>query len=480
MPGLSRSARILLSLAVALLLVAAPACCAGQPRYLGLTILHTNDIHGHLFPFDYDALGKQESQVGGAARRAALIRQLKGSSANPVLVMDAGDVFTRGPLSDLKGVVDFEVMNAVGYDIMALGNNELKGAPGLEGRKIMFDRIRQARFPVVSANVFDQATGKTIVPEYEIFELGELKVGVFGLTAQRVAAYDQARGLDVRDPVAAARRVVAELEGRCNLIVALTHVGYPVDLEIAAAAPQIDVIIGGDSHTWLFDPTVVSSGPGVRPDWSVGGVLVCQAGEWGKAVGKLDLSLRLDSNGRYRVMGYSGKLIDVDSSIEPAADVERIVWKHAKPYLRVGGRLREPVPKAEAPGWVAQRLLEASGAQVAAAPSAGIENGLPAGDVTYLDVRKMFPFVNEVVIISVTAKQIVDFAAQADVGLAGARVAAGKLYFGDSAADDDAPYTLAVEDYYAGAYPSLAAAVPKPTGLSTRDIVTEYIRRAAQ
>lgn len=480
MPGLSRSARIMLLLAAVLVMAAVSARCAEQPRYLGLTILHTNDIHGHLFPFDYDALGKHEAQVGGAARRAALIRQLRGSSANPVLVMDAGDVFTRGPLSDLKGTVDFEVMNAVGYDIMALGNNEFKGAPGLEGRRIMFDRIKQARFPVVSANVFDQATGKTIVPEFEIFELGELKVGVFGLTAQRVAAYDQARGLDVRDPVATARRVAAELEGKCGLIVALTHVGYPVDLEIAAAAPQIDVIIGGDSHTWLFEPTVVRTGADIRPDWSVGGVLVCQAGEWGKAVGKLDLSLRLASNGRYRVMGYSGRLIDVDSSIEPAADVERIVYRHAKPYMREVGRLQEAVSKPDAPGWVAERLLEASGAQVAAAPSSGIENGLPAGGVTYLDIRKMFPFVNQVVTVSVTAKQIVDFAAQADAGLAGARVSGGKLHLGDSVADDDALHTLAIEDYYAGAYPSLAAAAPNPLGLTTRDIVTEYIRRLGQ
>jgi 2',3'-cyclic-nucleotide 2'-phosphodiesterase/3'-nucleotidase len=75
---------------------------ADKPDYVALTVLYTNDIHGHLFPFDYNSLGKAETNVGGAAQRATLIRKIKSESANPVIVMDAGDVFTRGPLQDLE------------------------------------------------------------------------------------------------------------------------------------------------------------------------------------------------------------------------------------------------------------------------------------------------------------------------------------------------------------------------------------------
>ena len=449
--------------------------CSEQPRYTALTILYTNDLHGHLFPFDYDKLGKLETEVGGAARRAALIRQLRGASDNPVLVMDAGDLFTRGPLADQKGVPDFAVMNAVPYDIMVLGNNDFKGAPGLEGRRIMFDRIKQAQFPVVSANVIDKATDKTIVPPYKIFDLDGLKVGVFGLTAQRVAAYEQARGLDVKDPITAARRIVSELQQKSDFIVALTHIGLPKDLELASTVPGIDVIIGGDSRTWLFQPMLVRDERSNYPTWWIGGTIVCQDGEWGRCVGKLDLRLRLAQEGRCKVMSYSGELLEVNSSIEPARDVARILWRAAKPYLREVGKLDQAVPKREAAGWVAGCIRRAAEAQVGIQPEDGVENGLKAGNVTYLDIRKMFPWVNQVVKLTVTGRQLRDYISHTDAGLAGAHMRDGVLYIGDNEVEDTQTYTAAIEDFYARTSPVLAGVAPAELLANTRDIVTDYV-----
>lgn len=452
-----------------------------QPRYLGLTILHTNDVHGHLFPFDYDALGTPEVQVGGAARRATLIRQLRGAASGPVLVMDAGDVFTRGPLADLLGVPDFDVMNAVGYDIMTLGNNEFKGAADLEGMRTMMARIRQARFPVVSANVYDKATEKTIVPPYKVFDFEGLRVGVFGLTAQRVAGYSQARGLEIRDAVTTARKVVAELKSKCNFVVALTHIGYESDLQLAAAVPEIDVIIGGDSHTWLFQPTLVKAGDSVGPDWWVGGPVICQAGEWGRAVGKLQLSLRLTEDGVYRVMGYNGELITVDSSVKPAEDIERIINRYAKPYYRKVGTLEQAVVKQAAPAWLAELMRSAAQAQVAVEPRESVESGLPAGDVNLLDVRRMLPYINQVVKLDVTGKQLKQLISQFDnPGLAGATIVDGEIMIGDAKLQEESTYTVAVEDFYASASTALAGVSPQSTGKTTRELVTEFVAGASK
>lgn len=459
---------------LAVLFLAWPAIGSLKPT-TEFTILHTNDLHGHLFPFDYDSLGKVETDVGGAARRAALVRKLKKEAGHPVLVMDAGDAFTRGPLADLEGVPDFDVMNAVPYDIMVLGNNEFKGAGGLRGQKIMFERIKQARFPVICANVFDRSTGKTIVPRYKILDAGGLKVGVFGLTPPRVADYEQAQGLEIRDPVEVAKAIVPELERQCDFVVALSHAGYHLDLIIASLVPGIDVIIGGDTHTWLFEPTFVSHDAGTGPEWWVRGTIVCQAGEWGKCLGRLDLSLRRTDSGRYRVERYAGRLVEVDSSIAPAPDVERIVAKYAAPYGKEIGRLGAAVPKAEAAAWVAERMRVAAGAQAGVEPKGSVENGLKAGSVTELDIRKMFPFVNGVLKLQVTGRQLASFIASTDSGLAGVRFVDETLYVGENKAEDDATYTLAVEDFYAGALPALAGAKAENLGKTTRDIVREYI-----
>ncbi len=296
--GVTRTPNFQLRLGVAIAVTALAVCfaaagCRAQPRTAELTILYTNDIHGHQFPFDYDKLGKDEKAVGGAARRVALIRTLRSSTRNAVLVMDAGDFFTRGPLEEFKGEPDMAIMNAVPYNCMTLGNEDIKGFGGLD---VLSRRLKQAAFPVVSANTLDKSTNKPIAAPYHIFDCKGLKVAVFGLTTQVVNSYKEAAGLEIADPVATARHTIAELEGKADVIIALTHLGYPNDLELAMSAPGIDVIIGGHSHTWIFQPTLVKSGwtggPS-RPNWWVGGTIVCQDGEWGKCVGRLDLTVRL-------------------------------------------------------------------------------------------------------------------------------------------------------------------------------------------
>lgn len=325
MPCTRVSKIVLFAVIISLILPFATSSAYSAEKTAGdinLTILHTNDVHGMLMPYDYNALGKSEKDVGGAARRVALIRKLKSEAKNPVIVMDAGDVFTRGPWANLMGAPDFEVMNKVPYDIMTLGNNEFKATGDISAQKILFERIKQAKFPIISANVYNKSTGKTIVPPYKILTVKGLKIGIFGLTTPRVATYPQAEGFELRDPVEIAKQMVRELQGKCDFLIALTHIGYADDVALAAAVPQIDVIVGGDSHTWVFKPSLINSTNRKYEPWEIGGTIVAQDGEWGKCVGRIDLRLHKSANGRYHVASYSGQLIDVNSSIQPAKDVE--------------------------------------------------------------------------------------------------------------------------------------------------------------
>lgn len=441
---------------------------AATPQTAKLTILYTNDVHGHLFPFDYEELGRRLTNVGGAARRAALIRTTKASAGNPVLVMDAGDVFQRGPLDELKGAPDFAVMNAVPYDVMTLGNNEFKASAGPEAIQTLMDRVKEAKFPVLSANAFDATTGKLLVSAYKVFDVGGLRVGVFGLTTPRVAFYPQAKGLRFDDPIATAKQMVSELRDKADIVIALTHLGFPMDLELASAVPGIAVVIGGDSHTRIDQPMLVR-----RAD---GGTIVCQDGEWGRTVGRLDLDLRCDTNRGCLVSSYSGKLLEVDSSIAPAPDVAAIVDTAAAPYRTVVGELTADVTISQGPAWVAARMREAAGSQVGVEPREQIEQGLHAGKVTELDVRSMLPFVNHVVCAQITGKQLLSFLLLSpDAGLAGALLVDGRLHVGGKLAGDSTVYTVAIEDYYATHSPALVGCKFSPLNTTVPEIIVRSL-----
>lgn len=478
-----------IALCLSLLLSLSSACWSVElPQYLGLTILHTNDIHGHLFPLSsydvhYDASDVTHlNDVGGAARQATLIRRIRSTSPYPVLVMSAGDVFTRGPIADLDGVPDFDVMNTIPYDVMTLGNNEFEGGDGMPGQKILFDRIKQAHFPVLSANVFFASDGKTIVAPYKIFDIFGVRIGVFGLTAPRVAGYSTAKGLEVRDPIAVAKQIVSELREKADFVIALTHIGYdygpyPCDLTLAAEVPGIDLIIGGDSHTWLRQPTLVPSSTSTQPGLYISGTIVSQAGEWGVRVGQMDLRLRRASGHRYRVMSYSEKMIDVDASNAPAKDVEQVIDRYTKSMHKELARVSKGISKHEMGNLLAQCLREAAGTQVGIAFDDCIEDGLEAGIVDSLALRRAI--VNQKATATkatVTGKQLQDFVSQQRPSLAGAKLSDGVLYIGDQKVVDTQSYTVA---WYYHSSPFGAAKLDR-TDLTVGDAVVKYLRSHAQ
>ena len=264
-----------------------PLGAMGSADIVELTILHTNDVHSRLDPWPMD--GSRNAGQGGAARRAHMINMIRSERRN-VLLFDAGDIFQGTPYFNLfGGEVEFKVMSAMGYDGATIGNHDFDaGIDGLERQLVHAD------FPFIICN-YDMSdtvmAGKT--REYKVFEVEGVRIGVLGLGIELeglvpASLYGATQYLD---PVEHAQRVTNHLkrEEACDFVVCLSHLGYKYrggyisDVVLAEQTTDIDLIIGGHTHTFLNEPDIVSNADG-KP------VCVNQVGWGGLRLGRIDLA----------------------------------------------------------------------------------------------------------------------------------------------------------------------------------------------
>lgn len=257
---------------------------AGE-RSCRLTILHTNDVHSRLEPFPMDG-GKFQGQ-GGVAERAALIKKIR-SEAEHVLLFDAGDIFQGTAYFNLyKGEPEIKAMSMMGYDAVTMGNHDFDA--GVEG---FARQLVHAKFPVLTANYDFTDTaleGKT--QPYTTIRKGPLKIGIFGLGIQlRGLVPDDAYGkTKYLEPIQIANRTAERLKKKekCDMVICLSHLGYEYshnkvsDLILAKETENIDLIIGGHTHTFLEEPAVLKNKKGRD-------VVVNQVGWAGLRLGRLD------------------------------------------------------------------------------------------------------------------------------------------------------------------------------------------------
>lgn len=267
--------KIILTLAVILAVSAA----ADAQR---LTIIHTNDTHSHIDPVRSGA----EAGLGGVIERAAYIDSVRAADGKRnVLLMDAGD-FSQGSsyFTILKGDVEIDLLNAMEYDVTCLGNHEFDN--GLEE---LARRLRNLECPVVCANYeFSGSELSEIVKPYAIIRRGGLKIGVIGLLTDLTRVVDRQVADRIRyaDPAETANRYAAYLkeEKKCDMVICLTHLGYEgeayTDPELAAQTRNVDLIVGGHSHTFLETGETVNNLDG-EP------VTIVTDGCWGLYVGNL-------------------------------------------------------------------------------------------------------------------------------------------------------------------------------------------------
>lgn len=254
-----------------------------------LVILHTNDVHSHIDPFEID--DPKYPNMGGAARRATLIDQLRKENAN-VLLLDAGDIFQGTPYFNYYGgELEFKLMSMMKYDLATMGNHDFDN--GIDGFNAM---LPHAKFDFVSANYdFKNTVLDGIVKPYKIFHKDGIKIGVFGLGVELQGLVDKKLYKETAylNPIEIAQDMsrILKVNEKCDLVICLSHLGFsyanekekPSDLVLAWKTKNIDLIIGGHTHTFLTKPHLEKNLDGQD-------VMINQVGCYGINLGRIDFT----------------------------------------------------------------------------------------------------------------------------------------------------------------------------------------------
>lgn len=270
----------------ALLSVGGIALSCTEQKVKQITILHTNDVHSHIDPFGPN--DGRNANKGGVARRATLIQRLRQENPN-TLLLDAGDIFQGTPYFNYYGgELEFKLMSMLDYDAATIGNHDFDN--GIDG---LYAQLPHAQFDFVSANYnFKNTIMDGHVAPYKIFIKNGVRIGVFGLGVELegLVGKNMFKETKYLDPIEIAQDMsrILKTEEQCDLIICLSHLGYDYenqqkvsDRSLARSTKDIDLIIGGHTHTFLDEPTVETNRIGKS-------VLINQVGCYGLYVGKVD------------------------------------------------------------------------------------------------------------------------------------------------------------------------------------------------
>lgn len=372
---------------VLIIFLAGPA----QAREITLRILYVNDFHGFAEP--HKPLGAT-GPLGGAASLAGAVDRLR--NGRPCLLLAAGDMIQGNNWANLsKGKSSLELMKAMRFDAMVVGNHEFDF-----GQKVLQQMIGTAGFPVLGANV----QGLDGLKPYTIKSIGGVRVAIIGVvTADTPTTTNppNVSGLKFSPPAAVVSRYIKQLQGKADLVLVLSHIGYPEDRALAGKTPGIDVIIGGHTHTKLETPVVVNH------------TIIVQAWEHAKTLGVLDLDLK---DGK--IVKYAGHLEEIKPGSGPAdAKVQGIVAKYS---TQVDARLDQPVGETEVDldgeqvrcretnlgNLVTDIMRVTSGADAALINGGTIRTSLHRGQIKAKDIYAALPFDNYLVAIRMTGRQL--------------------------------------------------------------------------
>jgi 2',3'-cyclic-nucleotide 2'-phosphodiesterase (5'-nucleotidase family) len=450
-------------LPVLALLVALLAGFAGDAQSLThVVIMHTNDLHGQLLP---------RAGVGGLAEIATMVR-----NAKPDLLLDAGDMFTGTPVCDefeCRPII--EVMGRLGYRAAAVGNHEFDF-----GINALRERVREAKFPILSANV---KTGVEGIGETTVLEARGIRFGVIGLTTENLREVTHPKNLTnvrIDGLVETVERVLPALRRQSDFVVILGHIDDQEELRLARAFPEIRLIIGGHNHSAL--------GP-IR----AGETLIAKTGNVGRNLGRIDLQ-------------FNGKtLVEIGAELLPVRNVrpDPEIAAMIKPYAdQVDRRMSEVVGQAtaevaasgssESPlaNLLADALRAKTGTQIGLQNLGGIRTRIRQGVVSRGDVFEVIPFNNTVVTINLSGLLLKRTLARALIALSGirieyaprrangARLVSATLLDG-TAIRDDSNYSVTTNDFLLaggdGFVELMQGTDVRDTGIFIRDVLAEYI-----
>ncbi|PKL44408.1 MAG: hypothetical protein CVV41_07155 [Candidatus Riflebacteria bacterium HGW-Riflebacteria-1] len=390
--------------AVLLLAVALFATLPALAGDVALTILHTNDTHSRVMPFDSKTHG---SDVGGIVRRAELIRRIK-EQAPHALTLDAGDIFQGTPFYIVfKGEACHRLAVAAGCEATTIGNHELDN--GLEN---LHKQIANSGIRMLCSNVFYRDSKRLVFPAYHVFVRNGLKIAVIGSIGNEAWLAADRKNCEPMlhtDQVTTVRQVARRIRRYVDLIVVLSHSGIDFDEQMAAQIAEIDVIVGGHTHEELHEPKLIANNPGIGIcNNGLDGTIVVQAGEHSVFLGRLDLLM----NEHGQIASYSGRLELITSEYEPKADnkVQQIA-NHYNSQLesimnKVAGHTSKELslPKDKKKThmlpmgtFTAQSMLAAGKGDICLVNSGAIRAPINSGEITVGEIFESLPYDNTVV-----------------------------------------------------------------------------------
>ncbi|WAC08266.1 MAG: 5'-nucleotidase C-terminal domain-containing protein [Thermodesulfobacteriota bacterium] len=378
-------------LKVCLLLLFAATFLSGTTQR-EIRILYMNDFHG--FAAAYKPYGSDEAQ-GGLAYLAQRAEDLRAEK--PTLFLAAGDMIQGNNWANFfKGQSSIEAMNAMNFDAMVVGNHEFDF-----GQTVLKERIGEARFPVLGANV----VGLSTLKPYIIKDIGGLSIAVIGVVTGDTPITTLPKnvaGLQFLSPEDTVEKYVRELRGKSNIIIVLSHIGFSADTNLAKKVDGIEVIIGGHSHTKVDKPVLV------------GKTYIAQAFEHGKVLGVLDLTVE---NGN--IVRASGRLEPIKPTGNENKAIGAIVAKYQQSVDSVmndtigesladldGANVRSQ--ETNLGNLIADVMRQTSGADAAIINGGTIRTSIKQGPIRVSDVFAVLPFDNYIVAIKLTGQQIRD------------------------------------------------------------------------
>ena len=260
-----------------------------------ITILHTNDVHSHIEPFSKDH--SEFPNKGGFERRSTIINKIRNENPN-TLLLDAGDIFQGTPYFNFYGgEIEFKLMSMLKYDAVTIGNHDFdNGIYGLE------KQLPNAKFDIISSNYdFTNTVLDSKINDYRIYNKSGIKIGVFGLgiELEGLVSKELYKETKYLDPIEIANDTTKKLKEteNCDLVICLSHLGYKYekfpnricDVNLAKETKDIDLIIGGHTHTFMNEPLITYNKAGKK-------VLINQAGCFGLYLGRIDFLFDSNNN----------------------------------------------------------------------------------------------------------------------------------------------------------------------------------------
>ncbi|MCX7877339.1 MAG: bifunctional metallophosphatase/5'-nucleotidase [Ignavibacteria bacterium] len=470
-----------------------------------LTILHWNDFHARNQPYvvsKKDSAGNEVTyKVGGVGSMLGYVEKYRDSKS---LVLNAGDDFQGTPISSFtRGRSQIEFLNFYSPDAFVLGNHEFDYS-----HKSLDSALKLAKFDVLSANVYLPSEKRLFAKPYVIKEKNGIKTGIIGITLPELfetslpANVEGLQMLKTDSVIEAAVKVLKK--NKCDLIILLTHCGIETDRKLAARFfKDVDVIVGGHSHTPLFKPVIQD------------GVIIVQAGSNARYLGILELSVDKEKD---TVISYKGRLVETiyDENIydkDAGEKVDRMIQEYLPELSRVIGLLETDwkasySEESNLGQFEADVFRIKSGADVAFMNGGGLRKSLLKGNITVQDIWEINPFGNEIVVCEVSGKTLkqmirnnilirlekiksgsnaeilhtsgLSYSYSSKLALEGREDFLMSFNFGRVEVNDDEIYKIATNNYVASQFKKFFGDInPQPefrnTGMIDRDIIIEAV-----